>query len=159
MPAWRSREQYTGFWKYLDLSSTVRQWLSPQTIKEQPPDFAEQNDKNKDGMIELSEIPEQWREQKKAKPADDDLVYPGYPIRTQLHRFEQDEEAGVSRAEWRAAQAHKWSSIWLWPAVMAAATSLLFLIGFHDRPDRQTIEAMAEESALGPGEGPEPQVG
>ncbi|HVA48514.1 MAG TPA: MFS transporter [Pirellulales bacterium] len=159
LPAWRSQEQYTGFWKYLDLSATVRQWLSPQSKQEQPPDFAQQNDKNKDGRIELSEVPEEWREQKKAQPSDDDLVYSGFPIRRLLHNFDQDEDAGVSRAEWRAAQAHKWSKIWLVPAAMAAATSLLFLIGFHDRPDRQTTEAMAEEAVLGPGEGPEPQVG
>src|SRR5581483_6580734 len=30
LPAWRSEEQYTGFWKYLDLSATVRQWLRPE---------------------------------------------------------------------------------------------------------------------------------
>ena len=159
LPAWRSQEQDSGFWKYLDLSSTVRKWWSPEAKQEEPPDFAQQNDTNKDGRIDPSEVPEEWREQKGAKPSDGDLVYPGYEIRRRLMYYKKDTQAGMSRSEWRAAQAHNWPKIWLWPALMAVATALVFMLGFHDRGDRQTLEAMAEEAVLGPGEGPEPQVG
>ncbi|HET6881154.1 MAG TPA: MFS transporter [Pirellulales bacterium] len=159
LPAWRSQEQDTGFWKYLDLSSTVRQWLRPQSAEEQPPDFAEQNDKNRNGKIEFGEVPKEWREQKKAEPSPDDRIYEGIAISSALLSTDRDHDGGVSRAEWRQAQSHDWGRIWLWPAAMAAATCLLFFVGFHDRVDRQTLEAMAEEAPLGAGEGPEPQVG
>ena len=159
LPAWRSQEQYTGVWKYLDLSSTVRQWFNAESKEEQPPDFAQVNDTNKNGEIEGAEIPDQWREQKKAQPSDDDLVYSGMSIRSALLSLDRDQSGGVNRLEWRKAQSHGWYRIWLWPAAMAAATCLLFLVGFHDRVDRQTLESMAEESVLGAGEGPEPQVG
>jgi nucleoside transporter len=159
LPAWRSQEENTGFWKYLDLSATVRQWLGPESKQELPPDFAQANDANMHGLIEPPEIPEKWREQQKAEPSPDDLIYDGMSIRSALHSLDKDKDGGVDRAEWRRSQAYKWKAIWLWPAVMAAATALVFLMGFHDQADRQMLESMAEESALGSGEGPEPQVG
>jgi nucleoside transporter len=159
LPAWRSQEQYTGFWKYLDLSATVRQWLRPESKQEQPPDFAQENDKNKDGRIEPLEIPDKWREQKTAEPSPDDLVYEAGSYRTALYSLDRHKDGSVDRADWRAGQAHKWDKIWLWPAAMAAATALVFLLGFHDRGERQMRESMAEEAVLGAGEGPEPQVG
>jgi nucleoside transporter len=159
LPAWRSQEQYTGLWKYLDLSSTVRAWLWPEDKQEQPPDFAQENDKDKDGRIQFMEVPETWREQRKAGPSPDDLIYDGMSIRSAMHSIDQNKDSGADRAEWRRKQSHQWELIWLWPALMAAATSLLFFLGFHDRGDRKLLEAMAEESVLGAGEGPEPQVG
>jgi nucleoside transporter len=159
LPAWRSQEQNTGFWKYLDLSSTVRAWLNPESKQEQPPDFAQQTDKNKNGEIEFPEVAKEWREQKKSEPSDDDRIYEGIAITSALRPLDTNQSGGVDRVEWRRGQSHDWHKIWLWPAAMAAATCLLFFLGFHDRVDRQTLEAMAEESALGAGEGPEPQVG
>lgn len=159
LPAWRMQEQYSGLWRYLDLSSTVRQWFSPQTKHEQPPDFAQQNDKNKNGELSPLEIPEEWREQKKAEASGDDLIYQGLPIRSAMHSFDKNKNGGVDRTEWRRAQAHDWHAIWLWPAIMAAATCLLFLMGFNDRVDRPTLDSMSDESVLGFGEGPGPQVG
>jgi nucleoside transporter len=159
LPNWRSTAEYSGFWKYLDLSSTVRSWLFGESAAQQPPDFAQVNDKNKDGEIEPNEIPDEWREQKKAEPSPDDLVYQGSAIRSVMHVLNRNGGGGADRSEWRKYQSHKWEKIWPWPARMAAATCLLFFLGFYDRVDRQTLEAMAEEAALGAGEGPEPQVG
>lgn len=157
LPAWRS--EYSGFWKYLDLSSTVRGWLFGTSQAKAPPDFAEMNDKNKNGQIELAELPDTWREQKGAEPSPDDVIYNVMDIRSGMHTLNREGGEGIDRREWQRARAHDWHRIWLWPALMAAATCLLFFLGFHDRPDRQTIEAMAEEAPLGAGEGPEPQVG
>jgi len=159
LPAWRSQEQSTGLWKYLDLSATAREWLWPATKQEQPPDFAQENDANKNGQIERPEVPETWREQTKAEPSPDDLIYDGMSIRSGMYPKDADQSGGLDRAEWRRTQAYKWQTIWLFPAAMAAATALIFLLGFHDRADRQMLEAMAEEAPLGSGEGPEPQVG
>lgn len=86
-------------------------------------------------------------------------MYEGMAYRTALYSVDKDKDGSVNRTDWRAGQAHKWQKIWLWPAAMAAATALLFLMGFHDRADNQMLESMAEESVLGSGEGPEPQVG
>jgi nucleoside transporter len=158
LPQWRKEEE-PDFWRYLDLSSTVRKRLWPQTEQQQPPDFAQQNDENKDGRIQPLEVPDKWREQKTAEPSSDDLIYDGIDIRSGLHSFDKDKDGGVDRPEWRRAQAHKWRTIWLWPAIITAATSLLFLLGFHERGEQVLREPMAEESVLGSGEGPEPQVG
>ncbi|HJT36405.1 MAG TPA: MFS transporter [Pirellulales bacterium] len=160
LPNWRSQEEYTGFWKYLDLSSTIRAKWFPRAEKSAPPDFAAENDKNHNGKIEADEIPDRWVEQKAAEPKpDEDLVYDGLDIRSAFHVIDDDRDGSISRAEWRAQQAHDWTWIWRWPAWMAAITCLIFLFGFNDRVGAATIEAMAEEAPLGPGEGFEPQVG
>lgn len=151
LPAWRSSDEATGFWKYLD-------WF-PRAKLPAPPDFAAQNDKNHNGEIEVSEIPPRWVEQKSDQPSDDDLVYDGLELRSAFHSIDADHSGGISRAEWRARQAHDWKSIWRWPAWMALLTCILFFAGFRDRVSDETLEAMAEEAPLGPGEGFEPQVG
>jgi hypothetical protein len=107
----------------------------------------------------MGEIPETWREQQAAEPSEKDRVYDRIGLQSPLHSLDRNMDGGVDRQEWRRAQSHDWHRIWLWPAAMAAATCLLFLAGFHDRVDRQTLESMAEESVLGAGEGSEPQVG
>ena len=42
-----------------------------------------------------------------------------------------DKNGDVSRVEWRVAQRKDWFHIWLWPALGAAATCLIFIVGFH----------------------------
>jgi hypothetical protein len=134
LPAWAPTEKYQGFWRYLDLSDTIRPLLFPATEKEPPPDFAKLNDANHDGRISsISEVPDRWVEQKSAEASPDDLIYEGSAVRLNLYRIEKEAgQEGVTRAQWRAAQAHRWQSIWLWPALMAAVTCFLFQIGFHD---------------------------
>jgi hypothetical protein len=44
---------------------------------------------------------------------------------------DRDRDGKVSRNEWRQAQNHDWFHIWLWPAIAAAVTCGLFLIGFR----------------------------
>ena len=43
-----------------------------------------------------------------------------------------NEDGRVTKTEWRAAQAHNWPPIWLWPGALAAAVCLLFLVGGRD---------------------------
>ena len=43
-----------------------------------------------------------------------------------LNRADADRDGTVTTAEWRAAQAHRWPPIWLWPAALAAVVSALF---------------------------------
>jgi nucleoside transporter len=146
LPAWAPSEEYKGFWKYLDLSATVRPMLFPATKTEPPPDFAKVNDANHDGRITPDEVPDTWVEQKSAEPSPDDLIYPGAPLRlAAMHLSQRTGPEGVTRAEWRVAQSYKWETIWLWPAGMALVTCLLFMIGFHDpvnvtRPDEARVE-------------------
>lgn len=65
----------------------------------------------------------------------------------------------VDRTEWRKAKRNGWFMIWMWPALGALATCGLFWIGFSNPRDPEIEEGMAEEATMGPGEGPEPQVG
>jgi nucleoside transporter len=160
LPQWRSQEEYTGFWRYLDLSQVIREKLFDKTTEAAPPDFAVENDKNGDGKIEMNEIPAKWAEKNTAADAPSDVIYDRMDLQSTISALDKNPRDGaVSRDEWRAAQSHGWSSIWLWPAIMAGATCVLFLIGFRDEADPRVVEGMAEEAVLGPGDGPEPQVG
>lgn len=46
---------------------------------------------------------------------------------------DSNKDGKVSRVEWRKAQEHVWFYIWLWPAVGAFVTCLLFLVGFRNQ--------------------------
>jgi hypothetical protein len=98
-----------------------------------PPDFAATNDANKDGMLQLGEIPETWVEKGNLDKVDDDITFRGEDLRRAFDRVDADGSGGITRAEWRAAQAHDWKHIWKWPAIMAGVTCLMFWLGFHDR--------------------------
>jgi nucleoside transporter len=134
LPAWAG-EQDTSAWRFLDLSTQVRAWWSPQTRQVPPPDFAQLNDGDGDGKLTINEIPERWVEQKSAELSPDDLVYSGEDLRRVFPEIDRDNDGAVTRAEWRQAQAHGWRTIWLWPAAMAGAACLIFVLGFHDPID------------------------
>ena len=58
-------------------------------------------------------------------------------LRALFPTIDEDQDGNVTRAEWRRAQAHNWSAIWLWPTVMAAITLVIFWLGFHDKAAEQ----------------------
>jgi nucleoside transporter len=58
-----------------------------------------------------------------------------------MKQADLDGDGKVSRSEWRAAQSKDWFHIWLWPALAALATCVLFWIGF-----RAPARAIAEEA-------------
>jgi nucleoside transporter len=86
-------------------------------------------------------------------------VYERQSLLDAIKQSDRDGDAKVTRAEWRKAQEHQWFYIWLWPALAAAATLVLFWIGFRDPRDPKFVKQMADEAPLGAGEGMEPQVG
>ncbi|MFO0947069.1 MAG: nucleoside permease [Planctomycetota bacterium] len=44
----------------------------------------------------------------------------------------------VTIEEWQIAERHDWPTIWMWPAMGAAITLVLFWLGFHDRRAAKT---------------------
>jgi nucleoside transporter len=53
-----------------------------------------------------------------------------------LKSADTDGDGKVSRPEWRAAQAKDWFHIWLWPALAALGTCIVFWIGFRAPPQK-----------------------
>jgi hypothetical protein len=134
LPNWPG-EPDKSLWRFLDLSSTINDMLKKPAAESTPPppDFVAANDANKNGEIELSEIPESWVEQPDPKDAAKNVTYAGEALRAAYPTIDVDDDGHVTRAEWRAAQASAWQKIWIWPAMMAGVTCLLFWLGFHDR--------------------------
>lgn len=48
--------------------------------------------------------------------------------------IDRNGDGGITMEEWRLAQNHNWPMIWLWPAVGAWFTLVLFWVGFRDQP-------------------------
>lgn len=135
LPDWASTGADDSAWKYLDLKSTVGGMIfgKEEVVSKHGPDFAAANDANGDGQLQLHEIPEQWVERPNVDDTKQDLTYSGTALRAAFAQLDPNSAGVVTRAQWRAAQAHDWSKIWIWPALMAGATCLLFWLGFHDR--------------------------
>ncbi len=135
LPNWAGTEAEDSAWKYLDLKSTVRGMLfkEEQVASKHGPDFAAANDANGDGKLQLAEIPDQWVERPNVDDSNQDITYSGTALRAAFAELDRNSEGTITRTQWRAAQAHDWSKIWIWPALMAGVTCLIFWLGFHDR--------------------------
>lgn len=140
LPNWASTEKDTSAWRYLDVGTLLKKTLEKPTPKkegEQPapvaPDFARENDKNQDGKLQRDEIPALWTEKPDAKDSSKDIVYKQADLLDAFDAIDADKNGDVTRAEWRKAQANVWETIWLWPAAMAAAACLIFILGFRDK--------------------------
>ncbi len=137
LPDWAATGQSDSLWRYLDLSSVIRPFLFPDSAEKiTPPDFAQQTDANKDGQVQKSELPEAWIEQKEMSDSKKDVTYPRDSLAGLFDKttgIDTDGDESITRVEWRVAQAHDWQKIWIWPALMAGVTCLLFWLGFHDR--------------------------
>lgn len=140
LPTWAATDEDVSLWRYLDLSSWVRSLFIAQTgEEEQAPDFFKNNDANGDGLLQRNEIPQQWTEVVDVDDASANLVYSGDKLAAIFDEMVGEGDS-VSRAQWRQAQAHGWGRIWLWPALMAAGTCILFWLGFHDRGNSKVRE-------------------
>jgi nucleoside transporter len=135
LPHWADTQSGDTAWRYLDLSTTVRGLLFNEkpAVSTHGPDFAATNDANGDGVLQLVEIPDSWVERPDVGDSSRDLTYSGTALREAFATIDRDSAGVATRAQWRAAQAHDWRVIWIWPALMAGITSLLFWVGFHDR--------------------------
>ncbi|MEX2185728.1 MAG: MFS transporter [Pirellulales bacterium] len=134
LPGWHATEADASVWRYLDLSTQLRPlFVGEEAKQELPPDFFAENDANKDGKLQLSEIPETWIERKDMTKSEDDVTYQGKALREAFTKIDADDDGYVTRAEWRTAQAHEWKQIWMWPAAMAAVTCAFFWIGFREK--------------------------
>ena len=121
-------------WKYLDLYSTVRGLLFPEKhiASARGPDFAAVNDDNGNGKLEFGEIPDTWAERPDVNDSTKDVTYSGTALRAAFASIDRNSRVR-SRATNGARKRHDWQKIWIWPALMAGVTSLLFWLGFHDR--------------------------
>jgi nucleoside transporter len=140
LPTWKGAPDRSA-WRYLDLPAVIEEWKSKdkapvaEATAKAPaaPDFAATVDVNENGTIELVEIPESWVEQPAPGDASKNVTYSGEALRKIFADIDSDKDDHVTRAEWRAAQASAWQEIWIWPAMMAGVTCLIFWLGFHDK--------------------------
>ncbi len=135
LPSWVDPNAGDSAWKYLDLSSTVGAMLRKEqaAAPTRGADFGAANDANKDGQLQLAEIPESWIEQPDTTKPESNLTYSGEELRKAFATLDPESIGTLTVTQWRAARAHNWQKIWIWPALMAGVTSLLFWLGFHDR--------------------------
>ena len=119
--------------------------------------FAIQLELKDDSSVSAEQIPENYTEVDEKSGAK--TVYDRESFVAALKQADTNDDGSVSRTEWRKAKEHDWFYIWLWPALAALGTCIVFWIGFRDQRDPVLESEMADEAPLGAGEGPEPQVG
>ena len=72
---------------------------------------------------------------------DNETVYKAEDLRAAIAAADRDQDGKVTRAEWRGAQQKDWFHIWLWPALMALATLVVFWLGFREPARNATASA------------------
>ena len=133
LPVWAAQDDDESLLRYLDVSTWVRSLIWPEEASDVTvQDFFAENDANGDGKLERSEIPDVWIEVVDPEDPSKNVEYSGDALREAVDKIAGAEQR-ITRAQWRAAQGHRWNRIWLWPAAMAAGTCLLFWLGFHDK--------------------------
>ncbi len=131
LPPWADPEAGESAWRFLDLSSTIKGWLSGEKA-EAAPDLGEKLDGNTDGQItlaELEQIPDEGLQFGERVYSRKDLTDVFTKIAGEV---EPGTEISVGRLDWLAAQSHQWPPIWYWPAGMAALICLFFWFGSRD---------------------------
>jgi nucleoside transporter len=119
--------------------------------------FAAEFNLDKDGTISADDITSDYEETNDGTGTK--TIYKQTSLAAAIKAADTDEDGKTTRTEWRAAKQHVWYYIWLWPALAAAGTCLLFWFGFRDTRSKGVEAVMAEEAPLGAGDEPEPQVG
>ncbi len=128
LPNWPTNQPYSGPLRYLDLSATIKSWLSDTQEQQEVVSLAQQLGSDQENEIAISTV--------EAMPADSvtiaDVSYRKDDLVSAFRAADANGDAVVTRSEWRAAQAHDWTSYWTWPIVLALVTGLFFWVGFHD---------------------------
>lgn len=137
--------------------TTTGESLLPNWDPEGEKGFAKEYGLTVDSSLKPDQITGDYTEV--AEDSGTKTVYQQESLVSAVKQADKNNDGEVTRPEYRSAQAHDWFHIWLWPALAALATCIVFWIGFKDQRDPELEQEMAEEAPLGPGEGPEPQVG
>lgn len=82
-----------------------------------------------EGTLTAENLPEELVEDA-GKPTE--VRYTGAALAEAVKKADANGDGKVTRPEWRSAQARDWFHIWLWPALGALATLILFWLGFRD---------------------------
>ena len=146
LPRWDDPAAATSAWRYLDLSATVGDLISPKAEGEEEPapkDLAQQLDTDEDGKISITEIeafdgPEITVDG--LRYAKTDLVAAFEKIAALEIADEEGEPAGevsLDRTQWLQAQSCDWRPIWLYPSIAAFVILAIFAVGFRYNKDEE----------------------
>jgi hypothetical protein len=130
LPAWPTSEPYSGPLRYLDLSSTIKGWLSDEVKQEEVVSLAQQLGSDRENEIAIEKL----------VTLEDgpiqigDMTYMSQDLSKAFQAVDADGNGIVTRSEWRSAKAHDWKSYWTWPIILALVTGVFFWLGFHDKP-------------------------
>lgn len=142
LPTWDDPNAATSAWRYLDLSGTVGSLVYGEQKQAAQPDMGATFDANRDGRITLTEIkdkPESVFEFGGQKYQRDELATVVGKIAV-TGKVPED-QIGLTRKQWLAAQSCDWQPIWLWPGIGVLVVLVIFLLGF--RPPRRETEPAA----------------
>ena len=79
------------------------------------------------------------------------ITYAKKDVLEALDKADVNDDAVVTRAEWKAHTTHTWPPIWLWPAGLAAVVCLLFfLAGREAKAEEEPAEGEAPTAEAGP---------
>jgi hypothetical protein len=114
----------------LDLSTTIKGWLSDEVEQEEVVSLAQQL-----GSDQANEIALEKLEALADGPIQiGNMTYDSQDLIKAFRDVDADGSGIVTRSEWRSAKAHDWKSYWTWPIILALVTGVFFWLGFHDKP-------------------------
>lgn len=87
--------------------------------------------KDRDASIEIAKLPEKYSEPVEGIPHVTSMDISREDLAAVAKTADRDQDGRVTRPEWQWIL-HDWFHIWLWPALAALATSVVFWFGFRD---------------------------
>jgi nucleoside transporter len=106
-------------------------WLSWLTTEEKPSHLVEVLKLKPDSKVAPSMIPAEYSE--KNPDLGTETIYDHASFVEAVTKADRSGDGEVTRTEWNIARRRQWPQIWLWPAVGALVTCVIFVIGFRDR--------------------------
>jgi hypothetical protein len=105
--------------------------LSWLTTEEKPSHLVEVLNLKPDSKVAPSMIPAEYSE--KNLNLGTETIYDHASFVEAVTKADRSGDGEVTRTEWNIARRRQWPQIWLWPAVGALVTCVIFVIGFRDR--------------------------
>lgn len=140
LPPWNDPNAAKSAWRYLDLSLTISE-LRTGKPQEAKPDLGSLLDKSGKGTItqaELDAIPAEGLTIDGYTYSRNSLIGIFKEIAKRLDVKETDNAVQLTRQQYLQAQSHDWRALWIYPAGMALAVCVFFLLAFHDKQLSQT---------------------